>query len=118
VSVLIPLLLAATVPPKAYIDTGKAHVPLAISSWCWGLRCGAPLGHPTKVARLTKGTTVRVELAFVPRIAQVAVLGTPQKVTVRDREISWRAAKPGGVTVRVTSSKGWVVYVGRIALNT
>ena len=23
-------------------DTGTAHVPLAITSWCWDARCGAP----------------------------------------------------------------------------
>lgn len=115
VALLIALVLAG--PPKASLATGSAQVPLAISSWCWGARCGAPIAASPKPAVAARGSLVTVELAFVPRQVRVAVAGLPIAVTTRGRLVSWPARRGGGVTVRVTSARGWVTYVGRLRLR-
>jgi hypothetical protein len=115
VAVLATLALAA--PPKAALDTGAAQVPLAISSWCWRSRCGAPIARSTRTAVVPAGTPVTVELAFVPSRVHLAVAGKPLAVATRGRLVSWRARRGGGLTLTVTGGRGWVTYVGRIRLR-
>jgi hypothetical protein len=109
--------LALAAPPKATLDTGAARVPLAISSWCWGTRCGAPIARSTRTAAVAAGTTVTVELGFVPKRVQLAVGGKRLAAARHGREVSWRAARGGGLTLTATGGRGWVTYVGRIRLR-
>ncbi len=114
---LVALLLALAHPPAAYVSTSAGQVPLAVSSWCWGSRCGAPLAASKRAAIVHRGTTVRVELAFVPTTIRVAVAGARVKAVKSGHEISWPATKAGGMTISVTGPKGWVAYVGRLVLR-
>jgi hypothetical protein len=115
VTLLAALALAG--PPKATLAVGAAHVPLAISSWCWRGRCGAPIAKSTRTAAMARGTLVTVELAFVPKRVSLAVAGAPVTPVVRGREVSWHARTGGGLTMTATGGRGWVTYVGRIRLR-
>jgi hypothetical protein len=114
---LATVLLVAAAPPTAYVDTGTAHVPLAITSWCWDARCGAPLGSTGKRVLVSRGSPVRVELKFEPVEATVHVGGSATKPTTHAREVSWRATRGGGLTVYVKYKRGWVIYTARLALR-
>lgn len=114
---LVALLLGLSHPPAAYLDTGSARVPLALSSWCWGPRCGAPISASTKVAVVARGARLRLELAFAPSRTRLAVAGTPVAVATHGGELSWRATRGGGLTLNVTGPRGWVTYVGRVAIR-
>ena len=105
--------LALAGPPPATID-GKR---LAVSSWCGGTQCGAPIAAATRVVRVHRGATVRVTLAFDPTDARLTIAGRPQAVTGRGHELDWRATRSGGISLRVTSPHGWVTYVARLAVN-
>jgi hypothetical protein len=114
---VVALVLAASGPPRAWLTTASAHVPLAISSWCWGTRCGAPIGASTTVASAPRGTPVRVDFGFVVTSARVAVAGRAVPVERHGKALAWRADRGGGVTIRVTGGRGWVTYVGRLKLG-
>jgi hypothetical protein len=114
---LAALLLVAAHPPAAYVDTGTAHVPLAVTSWCWDSRCGAPLGQAGRRVVVARGAPVRVKLKFDPVQATVNVAGGPVKPTTRGREVSWTATRGGGLTVDVKYRRGWVIYSARLALR-
>ena len=114
---LVALVLGVARPPAAYVSAGVNRVPLAISSWCWGTHCGAPIAASTRTATVSRGATVRVELRFVPTLVSVAVSGVREPATARGREIAWRATHAGGMTINVRSAKGWVIYVGRLKLR-
>jgi hypothetical protein len=114
---LVALLLGVLHPPAAYLDTGSARVPLALSSWCWGPRCGAPISASKRVAVVKRGARLRVELAFVPSRTRLAIAGTPVAVATHGGELSWRAIRGGGLTLRATGPRGWVTYVGRVAIR-
>jgi hypothetical protein len=116
-SVLLALLLGLSRPPGAYLTTGARRVPLAISSWCWGLRCGAPIASSTKVAVVHRGATIRAQLGFAPTKVTVVVVGRRVAATTSGRVVSWHATRAGGLSLRVASPHGWVIYVGRIALR-
>jgi hypothetical protein len=111
------MLAVAAAPPTATLVTSAGRAPLAISSWCWGTRCGAPIAASKGRAVAKLGETVRVELAFVPTAAKVDVGGVRMRVTRRGRELSWVVRRGGGVAIRVTSARGWVSYVGRLRLG-
>jgi hypothetical protein len=115
VALLIALALAG--PPKATITTGTGIFPLAISSWCWGVKCGAPIAASTKPVVAYRGTLVTVQLTFVPRTAKVAVAGRRVPVISRGNTVSWHVQRGGGLTVHVTGSRGWVTYVARLRLR-
>ena len=126
VALLIGLAQTATVqtvqsiaahPPAAYVDTGAAHVPLAITSWCWDLRCGAPLGHATRRVAVRRGALVRMELALDPLEATVTVGGTHTNAALRGRELSWAATRSGGISALVKYRRGWVIYSARLAVR-
>jgi hypothetical protein len=114
---LLALVLGVSRPPAAYVSVGANRVPLAISSWCWGAHCGAPIAASTRTATVSKGATVRIELTFVPTRVRVAVAGAQVRAETSGREISWRATRQGGMTINVTTAKGWVIYVGRLKLR-
>lgn len=114
---LAALLAAAVRPPAAYLDAGRARVPLTISSWCWAARCGAPIARSRHSAVTTRGAVVRIELAFAPTQVRLVVGGTPVKVTVRRDVLSWRAARGGGISLTATGVRGFVTYVGRLAVR-
>jgi hypothetical protein len=114
---LAALLLAAAAPPAAYVDTGTAHVPLGITSWCWDTRCGAPLGSTGKRVVVTRGAVVRVELKYEPVEATVHVGGGATRPTTHGREVTWTATRGGGLTVYVKYPRGWVIYSARLALR-
>jgi hypothetical protein len=92
-------------------------VPLAVSSWCWGAHCGAPIAASTHTAVIKRGSTVHVELRFAPQRVLVAVAGVPEHATITGREITWRAAHAGGITVNVRAAPGFVTYVGKLRLK-
>jgi len=120
---LAPVLALAAVvatalrPPPAYVDTGSRRVPLAITSWCWGTRCGAPLGATTRTAVISRGSTVRVELKYPAVRADVRVGGKATLETSHGREVSWRATRSGGLSVYIRYAHGWVIYAGRLAVR-
>src|SRR5581483_9090133 len=108
VGVFLALAFAVAGPPKAYLDTGSARLPLSVVSWCWGAHCGARFTASAKTAVLHRGATARVEFAFAPTTVHLAIAGTPTPVTKSGHEISWPATHGGGVSIRVTGSGGWV----------
>ncbi|HEX7940197.1 MAG TPA: hypothetical protein VF488_00245 [Gemmatimonadaceae bacterium] len=112
---LLPLPAAAARPPAAYVEPG--HVRLAVSSWCWTSRCGAPIAASGKPAVVARGSLVRIQLAFTPSRVRVAVGGTAVRVLRHGSQISWRATRGGGMTVNVTAGPGFVAYVGRLKLT-
>jgi hypothetical protein len=119
---LVALLLGVAHPPAAYVRVGAAHVPLAISSWCWGAHCGAPIAASTRTARVRRGSTVSVVLAFEPTQVHVAVAGARQRTSIRrtssrSDEVSWRAGRSGGITINTLSPRGFVTYVGRLIVR-
>jgi hypothetical protein len=115
VAILIALALAA--PPRATISTGaKAH-PLAVSSWCWRLHCGAPIAASRRTVVARRGTTVRVDFAFAPTRVKVAIAGRPVAVRLSGREATWTARSAGGLTIDAMGSGGWVIYVARLRLT-
>ena len=114
---LVALVLGVSRPPPAYVSVGANRVPLAVSSWCWGARCGAPISAPTQKATAPRGTTVRIELKFLPTRVRVAVAGVQVRAETSGREITWRATRQGGMTVNVATAKGWFIYVGRLKLR-
>ena len=114
---LVALLFAAAQPPAAYVDTGSAHVPLAITSWCWDARCGAPLGHNEQRVVVTRGPRVKVELKFDAVDATVNVSGGRVTSTTRGREVTWTPARSGGLTVNVRYKRGWVIYSAQLSLH-
>ena len=100
-------------PPPATLE-GKR---LAVSSWCWGAKCGAPIAASTRVVRVRRGATAHVMLAFNPTEAHLTIAGRPQAVAGRGHELDWHATRGGGISLRVTSPHGWVTYVGRLAVT-
>jgi hypothetical protein len=109
--------IGAAHPPPAYVDTGAARVPLAITSWCWDARCGAPLGLAGRRVVVSRGAPVRVELKFEAVEATVNVGGGAARPANRGREVSWTATRGGGLTVYVKYRRGWVIYSARLALR-
>ena len=112
---LLAFLFGVARAPAAYMEPG--HVRLAVASWCWSRHCGAPLARSGRPAALARGTTVRVHFAFTPTAARVAIGGAPVIVLRHGPEISWRAARSGGMTINVTGTKGFVAYVGRLVVR-
>jgi hypothetical protein len=113
---LLATLLVAAAPPPAYVNTGSARVPLAITSWCWDARCGAPLGSAARRVVVAHGATVRVELKFDPLDASVHVGNGAVKAATHTNEVSWTATRGGGLSVYVKYKRGWVIYSARLAL--
>ena len=111
------MLVVAPHPPAAYVTSGGARVPLAIASWCWAARCGAPLGHTARQVAAARGAAVRVELQLSPVAATVTVGGTRTKAAVHGREISWPATRSGGITAFVRYGRGWVIYTARLTVH-
>ncbi len=116
-AVLIALLLGLARPPAAYLQVGLKRVPLTISSWCWGPRCGAPISASGKTALVTRGTTVLAHLAFAPSRTRLSVGGAPVTVVHHGSELSWRVTHGGGLSLHVDGPRGWVTYVGRITIR-
>jgi hypothetical protein len=114
---LAAVALALSRPPAAYVDTGAAHVPLAISSWCWAAKCGAPIARSRRVATVRRGATVRIHLGFAPTQVALAVGGTRIKATIKGTDVTWRARRAGGLSLTATGVRGFVTYVGRLALH-
>jgi hypothetical protein len=117
VALVAALALAVAGPPPATLEAGSAHTRLAVSSWCWSRHCGAPISAATKTTAVARGSLVHVLLSFTPKHALVSVAGRPMTVVVSGRELSWRATRGGGLTISVSASPGFVVYVGRIRLR-
>jgi hypothetical protein len=105
--------LALAGPPPATVDGQR----LAVSSWCWGTHCGAPIAASARTVRVARGSTIRVELTYEPTRVQLEVGGTPVRAAAAGHEVSWRATRAGGITLKVTSARGWVTYVARLALS-
>lgn len=103
--------------PAAVVDTGAARVPLAISSWCVGARCGAPIAASNRVAVVRRGGLVRCRFGFAPTRVSISVGGAPVAATRRGAELDWRATRGGGIAITASAPKVWVTYVGRLALR-
>lgn len=111
------MLAVAPHPPAAYVASGAVRVPLAISSWCWGARCGAPLATTPRQVIAARGTPVRLELALTPVKTTVSVAGSAARTTVHGREISWPATRSGGITAYVRYGRGWAIYTARLTVR-
>jgi hypothetical protein len=107
------LALALAGPPPATVDGTR----LAVSSWCWGTHCGAPISASTRTIRAGRGSTVRVELAFEPSRVQLAVAGVRVTPQGHGHEVSWHATRSGGITLKVTAARGWITYVARLVVT-
>jgi hypothetical protein len=116
-AVAVYALALAAGPPRAYVATPGAHVPLARSAWCWGGLCAAPIEPAKRTVVLRRGDTIHVELGFAPRTVAVDVNGIRTRVRTAGHEVTWIASRGGGITIRVTSARGWVTYVGRLRLR-
>jgi hypothetical protein len=114
---LIAVVLGVAAPPTAYVDTGSTRVPLAITSWCWDARCGAPLGPSSRRVRVHRGATVRLEVKLDAFDANVSVGGRSAHAVADGREVSWKATRAGGLTAYVKYRRGWVIYSARIAFD-
>jgi hypothetical protein len=114
---LAAVALALSRPPAAYLDTGAKHVPLTISSWCLGARCGAPIAAARRVAAVRRGAPVRIHLAYAPTEVALAVGGVRVVPKVRGTDLTWRATRGGGLSLTATGVSGFVTYVGRLALR-
>jgi hypothetical protein len=117
IALLAVLALVLFRPPAAYVDTGTSHVPLAVSSWCWAARCGAPIARSRHIAYVRRGATGRIELGFAPTQVQLTIGGTRAVTLLRGQEVTWRAKRGGGLSLTATGVHGFVTYVGRIALR-
>lgn len=116
--VLAALLIgAAARPPAAYVDTATARVPLAITSWCWDTRCGAPLGSSPRRIAVARGALVHIELKLDATSASVTIGGAPAKATLHGREVSFTAGRGGGLTALVHFRRGWVLYSARLGVT-
>jgi hypothetical protein len=117
--VLAVLLVAAVFVrvPAATLETTTAQVPLAVSSWCAGTKCGAPLGSETRAAVAKRGTVVTLRLGFAPRTVSVSVGGTVVRTSRSGRQASWTATRAGGITVTATGPSLSVTYVGRLLVR-
>jgi hypothetical protein len=111
------LVLAVAGPPPATFEAGAVNAKLAVSSWCWGRHCGAPISAATKTLAVKRGSTIQVVLGFAPLHARVSVAGKQMPAVVSGRELTWRATRGGGLTISVSARPGFVVYVGRIRLR-
>jgi hypothetical protein len=111
------VLAVAPHPPAAYVASGAVRVPLAISSWCWGARCGAPLATTPRQVIAARGAPVRLELALAPVKATVSVAGSATRSTAHGREISWPATRSGGITAYVRYARGWAIYTARLTVR-
>ena len=109
--------LALLSPPQATVSSGASRVPLAVSSWCWASKCGAPISASTKTLVARRGAGVTVDFAFDPTQVHVAIAGRPVLVVVHGHEATWHAGAAGGLTVSVTGARGWVTYVGRLRVR-
>jgi hypothetical protein len=109
------LVLGLARPPAAYVEPG--HVQLAVSSWCWGAHCGAPIAASGRSVTRARGDLVRVDLPFVPSTVRVAVGGARVLVLRHGGEISWRVRRGGGITINTTGATGFVTYVGRLVVR-
>jgi hypothetical protein len=112
---LVVLTLAR--PPAAVADTGAARVPLTISSWCWEARCGAPIARARRVITIRRGAVLVVRLRFAPTAVALAVGGVRVAPAVHGATVSWRVKRAGGLSLTATGERGFVTYVGRIALR-
>ena len=115
--VALALAVALAGPPKATLQTASQTVPLAVSSWCWRSRCGAPFTASRRNAAAPLGSAVTVHLAFAPRRARVEVGGRLVGALIHGDDVTWRARSGGGLTVTVTGRHGWVTYVGRLRVR-
>src|SRR5213080_365974 len=98
---LAALTLGLARPPAAYVEPG--HVPLAVSSWCWGSRCGAPIAASRRSAVVRRGARVTVAFTFAPTTVHVGIAGSGVTIIRSGKEISWRARRAGGMTINVTA---------------
>jgi hypothetical protein len=114
-ALLAALLLAAARPPAAFAEPG--HLRLAVSSWCLGSACGAPISASGKPIVLPRGSTISIGFSMAPKSVRVTVSGAPVKLTRRGSFIYWTARRMGGMTVNATFPKGYVTYVGRIVVR-
>jgi hypothetical protein len=120
VLVLLTALFALARPPAAYLDTGTAHVPLTVSSWCLDTRCGAPIAASKRVAIVSQGALVRCVFGFDPARVWVSVGGKQVPVKPSGDEVDWRATRGGGVAITASApaSRGtpavYVTYVSRL----
>jgi hypothetical protein len=113
--ILVALLLGTVKPPAAYAAPG--HLRLAISSWCWGTHCGAPIAASGRPIVVHRGGLVTVAFAATPTKVRVAVSGAPVTVVTSGSTISWRPKRMGGMTINVTYRRGFAAYVGRLVIK-
>src|SRR5471032_566355 len=104
-------------PPVAYVETGAARTPLAVSSWCQRGRCGAPITASKGVAAARRGQLVRCVFGFTPAQVTVSIGGRTMAVERTGNEIDWRATSGGGLTITASAPGLWVTYVGRLQVR-
>ena len=112
---LVAVVLALVKPPAAFGEPG--HVRLAVSSWCWGTTCGAPIAASGKPVVVHRGATISIDFAHAPAKVRVAVSGASIAVTQRGSIVSWTAKRMGGMTINATFKRGFVAYVGRLVVK-
>ena len=111
-------------PPPAWIETATRSRWLAYSSYCWKTTCAdflPPAGRTDlPLLRLTKGGTVRVHFAFLPRDARVTLITAhagKRFALQAARIVKWRPPASGVAVIEAHATGGSASYVVRIAIG-
>jgi hypothetical protein len=106
VTLVAPLALLVTKPPKAWVVTSSGRHQLGYSTFCWtrggeslcadhaAPTCKRTPGEAPKIL-IRRGERIRFELGFAPRTVTVAVGRGPARKLVPTRHPTWRATRAG-----------------------
>jgi hypothetical protein len=104
-------------PPPAWVEVGTRSVWAAFGSYCWKTACVdmlPPSGRPDLPSiRASRGTIVRLRLAFTPRSATVTIAKVRVPATVRLRALTWHA-RVGIADIHVKGPGGSASYLVRL----
>lgn len=108
-------------PPPAWLETNQRSTWLAFGSYCWTTLCvdmiPPAMRKDLPTVTLSRGSAVRVHLAFIPRSAQALVLRGNKQTTVKlpsSRILLWRPRIGGVVLVDVKTDQGSAGYFFRL----
>ena len=111
-------------PPPAWIETHTRSSWLAYSSYCWKTTCADFLPPASRTdlprVRLTRGASVRIHFAFLPRDARVTLISAhaAKRVSLkRARIVEWKPSAPGVAVIETHAAAGSASYTARIVLT-
>lgn len=111
-------------PPPAWIETHARSSWLAYSSYCWKTTCADYLPPASRSdlprVRLTRGASVRIHFAFLPRDARVTLISAHAGKRVeldKARIVEWKPSASGVAVIEVHAAAGSASYVARMILG-